>query len=162
MADSTSPEAAKPVFPVPAWFRRLSGFGLALLRPILPPRWLTWLEHGAWFIAVGMFNTLLGYLMFVAFLNWLHMGRVAALMLAYGIGIFIAYYNFSRYVFTGGSQSAWMRFAPVYLLIYACNQGLLELFVRASGWSEELCQFLLLPVIALLSYVFNRLLVFRI
>ncbi len=146
---------------MPRWFSRLADFGLALLRPFLPVPWLNALRHGAWFIAVGMLNTMIGYALFVVFLNVFELSRIAALLAAYAVAYFISFQTFSRFVFIGGGWGAFVRFAPSQLLLYLCNQGLLEVFVRATDWSEELCQFLLLPVVALLSYIFNRILVFR-
>ncbi len=147
--------------PVPRWFARFAQRGLKLLAPVLPAHLLNWLHHAAWFVAIGSLNTLLGYLLFVGLLNGFELSRVLALLLAYVCMYVISFQTFSRWVFTGGGMGAFVRFAPSQALLYLCNQGLLELFVRASGWSEELCQFLLLPIVALLSYGFNRVLVFR-
>ena len=149
---------------VPRWFSCLSALGLGLLRPFVPASVLARLEHAAWFIAVGAFNTLLSYLMFVGFLNLAGASRGWALFGAYGLGMFVAYYNFSRLVFKGGARglAAWLRFAPGYVVLFAANRLLLEGLVLASGWSEELSQFLLLPVVALLSYLINRFMVFRV
>lgn len=150
-----------PAFPVPLWFSRLSGWGLALLRPFLPARWLARLEHAAWFIAVGSFNTLASYLLFVGFLNIFGATRGWALFGAYGLGMLIAYQTFSRFVFSSNAKGSFLRFVPGYVVLFLANRGLLELFVIASGWPEELCQFLLLPVVAGLSYAINRFVVFR-
>jgi putative flippase GtrA len=147
--------------PVPRWFTRLTDLGLALLKPFLPARWISALRHGAWFIAIGGFNTICGYLLFVAFLNLLQLSRVMSLFLAYFSFYFVAYYLFSRFVFTGGSRGALLRFAPSQVIVYGSNQLLLEVFVRLSHWPEELCQLLLLPAVAVISYMANRLIVFR-
>lgn len=160
MADLT-PSVPAGHRPVPRWFSVLTDLGLALLRPFLPAAWLSALRHGAWFIAVGGFNTICGYLLFVAFLNLLHLSRFTALFLAYFSFYFVAYYLFSRFVFTGGSRGALLRFAPSQMIVYGSNQLLLEVFVRLSHWPEELCQLLLLPVVAIISYTANRLIVFR-
>lgn len=147
--------------PAPRWFKVVSGWGLALLKPILPARWLSWLEHAAWFLTIGTFNTALAYVLFVGFLNLAGLSRGWALFVAYFIGMFVAYQSFSRLVFAGGRQLAWVRFGPAYIVLYLANKGLLELMVWGSGFSEELSQFLLLPVVAGLSYLINRFFVFR-
>lgn len=153
---------SSPAFPVPRWFSRLTRFGIALLRPFLPSRWLSWLEHAAWFIAVGGFNTLLSYIIFVICVTVLELARGPALLVGYGLGMLIAYQNFSRFVFTGGASGAWLRFAPGYVALFLANWGLLAGLMAISGWSEVLSQFLLLPVVAGLSYGLNRFLVFKV
>ncbi len=158
MTEPVSP----PALPVPRWFSRLTQFGIALLRPILPGRWLNWLEHAAWFIAVGGFNTLLSYLIFVFCVTVLGLQRGPALLIGYGLGMLIAYQNFSRFVFTGGAAGARLRFAPGYVALFLANWGLLAGLMTVSGWSEVLAQFLLLPVVAGLSYLLNRFLVFKV
>ena len=155
----SAPDAT--AFPVPVWFSRLSGWGIALLRPFLPAALLAKLEHAAWFIAVGSFNTLASYLLFVLFLNVFHASHEWALFGAYGLGMLIAYQTFSRFVFSSDAKNSFLRFVPGYVVLFLANAGLLELFLSVSGWPEELCQFLLLPVVAALSYVINRFLVFR-
>lgn len=157
MSDQSSADFAPP-----AWFSRLSAFGLALLRPFLPAKVIGWLDHAAWFIAVGGFNTLMSYLLFVMAIKLLGLGKGGALMVGYGLGMLIAYQNFSRFVFKGGASDAWLRFAPGYVVLFFANWGLLALLVYVSGWSEVLSQFLLLPVVAALSYIINRFMVFRV
>lgn len=152
---------SKAHHPAPRWFKVISGWGLALLKPVLPARWLSWLEHAAWFLTIGTFNTALAYVLFVGFLNLAGLSRGWALFFAYFIGMFVAYQSFSRLVFAGGRQLAWARFGPAYIVLYLANKGLLELMVWGSGFSEELSQFLLLPVVAGLSYLINRFFVFR-
>lgn len=156
-----APSLSSPHLPVPRWFRLLSGWALRLLKPFLPARWFNWLEHAAWFLTVGTFNTGLSYLLFVFCLNVFGVARGWALLIAYLIGMFIAYQSFSRLVFGSGKPLAWARFGPAYVVLYLANQGLLELMVWGSGFSEELSQFLLLPVVAALSYTINRFFVFR-
>lgn len=151
-----------PAFPVPRWFSALTGWGLGVLRPFLPSHWIERLEHAAWFIAVGAFNTFLSYLIFVFSVKVLGFERGMALLVGYGLGMIIAYQNFSRFVFTGGAAGAWRRFAPGYVLLFLANWGLLVGLMALSGWSEVLAQFLLLPVVAALSYVINRFLVFKV
>lgn len=158
----SEPVVSSSSLPVPRWFSRLTGFGIALLRPFLPAGWLKRLEHAAWFIAVGGLNTLLSYLIFVFAVKVLGLEKGMALLVGYGLGMIIAYQNFSRFVFTGGAKGAWMRFAPGYVALFLANWGLLAGLMAISGWSEVLAQFLLLPVVAALSYLLNRFLVFRV
>ena len=148
-------------FPVPQWFSRLSHLGLAVLRPFLPAAWLKWLEHMAWFVAVGGFNTLASYLIFCLAVEGVGLGRGLSLFIGYGLGMLIAYQNFSRFVFSGANGRAWLRFAPAYVVLFLANWGLLVGLMWLSGWGEVLVQFLLLPVVAALSYLLNRFFVFR-
>lgn len=161
MSDIQGKTGAAALRPVPRWFSRLAHLGLQLLRPFVPALWLQRLEQAAWFIAVGGLNTLISYLVFCLIINVTPFGRVVSLFLAYFLGGFVTYHNFGRLVFYGASLQAFKRSVPVYILLYGCNQALLELLFRLTHWPEELCQFLLLPVVAALSFVFNRVLVFR-
>lgn len=163
--NSASPNSAATDTPAyvqaPRWFKRVSGWGLAVLKPILPEKILHWLEHAAWFITVGSANTLLAYLIFVALLNWGGLDRTLALLGAYALGMVISYHSFGRLVFGHGQRMAWAKFGVSQFTLYLANKLLLDLMVWASGFSEELSQFLLLPVVALISYLLNRFFVFR-
>jgi len=161
MSDIQGKTGAAALRPVPRWFSRLAHLGLQLLRPFVPALWLQRLEQAAWFIAVGALNTVNSYLIFCVILNVTSLGRVPSLLAAYFLGCLFSYQSFGRLVFYGSSREAFLRSVPVYILLYACNQALLELLFRLTHWPEELCQFLLLPVVAGLSFVFNRVLVFR-
>lgn len=154
-----------PILPhddVPRWFHPLARFGLAILRPFLPASWLQRLEHMAWFIFVGTMNTGLSYVVFVVLLNLIALERTAALFGAYGLGMLVSYQSFSRFVFQKGEQrGAFIRFIFAYILLFGTNKLILDGMIYVSGFSEELAQFLLLPVVAALSYLFNKILVFR-
>ncbi len=156
----TSP--ASPALPVPRWFQPLARRGLALLRPFLPAPWLARLEHAAWFVFIGTVNTGLSYVIFVVLLNLFGCVRWQALLGAYGLGMCISFQSFSRFVFVSGEKRTWTRFILAYILLYGANKLLLDTVVYAAGLSEELAQFLLLPVVAALSYFLNKLLVFRV
>lgn len=156
-------ESARPPVPaVPEWFRPLVRWGLACLRPFLPGPWLARLEHAAWFVFVGVLNTGLSYVIFVLLLNLAGLVRWQALLGAYGLGMIISFQSFSRFVFVSGARWAWIRFVVAYALLYAINRLLLDAVVHLGGAGEELSQFLLLPVVALLSYFLNKTLVFRV
>jgi putative flippase GtrA len=151
---------SEPESSPPKWFRPLARWGLSVLRPVLPESWFYRLEHAAWFIFVGGLNTGLSYVIFVLLLNLFSLPRTFALLGAYGLGMVIAYHSFSRFVFRTGVKGAVPRFVFAYILLYLSNKGLLDAVV-GFGLGEELGQFLLLPVVALLSYLLNKILVFR-
>ena len=149
--------------PAPRWFSAISRFGLTLLRPFFPARFISALEHMAWFLAVGGFNTFIAYVIFVLLLNQAEWSRGWALFGCYALGIMVNYQTFGRWVFYGGDTRllSCFRYTPAYVLIFLCNRLMLEALVWASAWPEELCQFLLLPAVAAVSYVINRFMVFN-
>lgn len=149
-------EAAPPRF-VMALIR----FGLGVVRPFLPARYMAALEHAGLFIFMGVMNNIASYIIYVLLLNLLPLTRSEALVGAYGLGMFVAYYNFSRFVFSSQVRYVGLRFGLAYIALYLINLGMLEALVWASSLSDELAQFLLIAPVAGFSYLINRYIVFR-
>lgn len=145
----------------PVWLMRLLRWGVGLFAPILPARWVQALEHAALFIFMGVVNNVLAYILYVILLNVFDCGRTGALFGAYALGMLIAYYNFSRFVFSSDVKQPLARFVAAYIALYLINRLLLEGVVVYGGLGSELAQLLLLVPVAALSYVINRFVVFR-
>jgi putative flippase GtrA len=133
-----------------------------LLLPVaswLPPAWQNNINQLARFIVVGAMNTLVSYLTFVFLLNFAHLEKTVALVGGYVCGASFAYFSFGALVF--GSRGNWGRFVLGYAALYFVNLGMLTILMHISGWSEELSQLVLLAPVALLSFIINRLFVFK-
>lgn len=157
-----SSEPTHPIPNVPLWFASLTQWALDYASAFLPARWIAVLEHALWFIFIGTVNTLLSYVIFLIFLLGFDVARGWALLAAYGLGMAISFFTFSKLVFTDSalSKSTLLRFFLGYVILYFANRGMLNGMVIHTPLSEAVSQFLLLPVVALLSYVVNRLMVF--
>jgi putative flippase GtrA len=125
----------------------------------LPQAWQGNINQLARFVVVGAVNTLVSYLVFVALLNLVHLTKTEALIGAYICGATFAYFSFGALVF--GPYGKWGRFVLGYVALYFANLGMLNGLMWFSGWSEEFSQLLLLAPVALLSFLINRLFVFR-
>ncbi len=106
------------------------------------------------FLAVGAANTLLTWLFFALLVIWLpHQG---ALILAYLLGIVVAWLGNSRWVFQ--SRPNWLQ-AGVYPLIYLTtwliNAGLLEWLVIVHNIGPRTGQAMALMVVVPISFVLN-------
>ncbi len=147
---------------VPLWFVSITQRALDYASAFLPARWINVIEHALWFIFIGTVNTLLSYVIFLIFLLGFDVARGWALLAAYGLGMAISFFTFSKLVFTDSalSKSTLLRFFLGYIILYFANRGMLNGMVNHTPFSEAVSQFLLLPVVALLSYVVNRLMVF--
>ncbi len=106
------------------------------------------------FLVVGAANTLLTWLFFALLVTWL--SHQVALILAYLLGIAIAWLGNSRWVFQ--AQPGWLQ-AGVYPLIYLTtwliNAGLLEWLVVAHDIGPRPGQAMALLVIVPISFILN-------
>ncbi|MFU8831883.1 MAG: GtrA family protein, partial [Wenzhouxiangella sp.] len=106
------------------------------------------------FLVVGAANTLLTWLFFALLVTWLP--HQVALILAYLLGIAIAWLGNSRWVFQ--SRPGWLQ-AAVYPLIYLStwliNAGLLEWLIVVQDIGPRLGQAMALLVIVPISFALN-------
>ena len=117
------------------------------------------------FVVVGLVNTAVGYLAYIALLNVVGLPRAWALVGSYVGGVTFAFFSFGKLVFGNGqglSSATAMRFVLGYLVLYGLNLAMLEGLVLGLHWSEEASQAVLLPVVAFLSYLINRFFIFRV
>lgn len=143
----------------PAWFSAFSQWGINTFLPFLPKKTRDFLQHIAWFLVIGGINTLIGYLLYVAFLNLAHLPVNWALAAAYIVGMTASYLNFKIWVFESENRQRFLRFVFGAGLVYVSNLFMLHEIIWL-GLSEELAQLVLLPFLAAFSYIVNRYLVF--
>lgn len=117
------------------------------------------------FLAVGGFNTVLAYGLFVLF-DRLFDGRyLLALGLAYLIATIVAFVLHRRLTFgVTGRQSLiadFLRFESVYVVMLVVNAGLLALLIDVAGWPSYLAQAMSIVVTTLISYLGHKFFSFR-
>ncbi len=110
------------------------------------------------FLAIGAFNTAVGYGLFC-------MGVIAglsaglALLIATGLGVLLNFLTTGRMVFRNRSGSGFLRFATVYLVVYVLNalalHGLGELHL-----SPFVSQAIITPFSVIATYLAMRSFVF--
>jgi len=142
-------------------FARLVLFFMRPCAFLLPPAFQANIEQFARFLVVGGLNTGLSYLIYVLVLNVFSLSHGTALLVGYVGGAAFAFFSFGALVFGGAlSGLRMLRFILGYVVLYLVNLGLLTALI-GLGLGEELAQFLLLPVVAAVSFLINRLFVFR-
>ena len=107
------------------------------------------------FVAAGAFNTLVSITCYQAALFF--MGHVPAYLLAYVVGIVIAYYLYARYVFNAQTNS---RGFALFVLFYvaagligaAINTGLIDY----AGWHARIAIFVTVLLMLPVNYLGSR------
>jgi putative flippase GtrA len=111
------------------------------------------------YLLVGAANTALAYLLFAAFV----LAGIAyeeAVLLALIIGILVGFATSGWLVFDNRDWRRLGWFVGAYTVFYWINIGLLQL-LTSRGLAPLAAQALCLPVVAPLSFVVNKFLVFR-
>ena len=111
------------------------------------------------FLFTGGLNTVFGYLVYVVGL-WAHLAPEMALLIATVAGALFNYMTTARFVFRHRSLSRLGPFVCVYALVYVINAGAIRV-VLSVGIAPAFAQALLVPFMAVLSFVLFRTLVFR-
>lgn len=111
------------------------------------------------FLAVGVVNSAVGYVLYLV-------GLIAgaapsvALVLATVMGALFNYFSTGRLVFQNLGMDRLPHFLLAYFLVYVLNLALLQALI-SIGLSAGLAQLLLLPEVALASYLLFKHWVFR-
>jgi putative flippase GtrA len=111
------------------------------------------------FGVVGLMNTIIGYSIFV-FLTALDLGPSMALICTYVIAVPINYFSTGKLVFDITSFRSFLLFIVSYVAIYSINLLALTLLIQ-MGISQILAQALIVPFIAVLSFITFKMLVFK-
>jgi putative flippase GtrA len=84
-------------------------------------------------------------------------------MAAWWIGVTFSYMMFRTFVFTDGdrSWSSFKRFIPSYVFLLAVNLVGLHILVSWIHWNELLAQAIMVVACACLSFIINRIFVFK-
>jgi putative flippase GtrA len=111
------------------------------------------------FLAVGALNTLVGYCVFSLLVL---AGTAAGLALFMGtvFGLIFNYFTTGRLVFAARGLDRLPQFVAVYGLTFLLNLWSLQILI-ATGLSPLLAQAIVLPIVITLTFLLNKLLVFR-
>jgi putative flippase GtrA len=115
------------------------------------------------FILTGIINTLVGYAIYafgVVVLGWSYFWSV---VLSYVVGVTFSYFMFRRFVFTTGDRSwrSYMRFIPTYIVLFIINVSAMFILVDIRNWNKLLAQAVVVVFCAALSFIINRIFVFK-
>lgn len=115
------------------------------------------------FLLVGSVNTLIGYAIFGVAYKIFGINYNAALLIAYSLGMLIGYTNHRRVTFksTANHRQALTKFVLTYLMIYALNAGLLNIFSELGGLDPLIGQAIALFFVTIVSFVIQRAWVFK-
>ena len=109
------------------------------------------------FIIAGVINTLFGWMVFASAFN-LSNNISISLISSTVLGVFFNYLTFGGYTFRKYSRKIFIKFILCYILVYIIN--LLVLTSLQNYFSVILAQLILLPIMALLSYLIIKNFVF--
>lgn len=115
------------------------------------------------FVLTGGVNTVFGYLVYAFGILVLSLSYFWAVVLSYVIGVSFSYVMFRAFVFTSGERGwrSYARFIPTYVLLLAINIIALHVLVDLAGWNKLAAQAVIVPCCAALSFVINRIFVFK-
>lgn len=111
------------------------------------------------FVLVGGLNTLVALLVFATLNRTFSDHRIAGFA-AVPICILISHATMGRFVFARRDIQTLPAFVLVYTVLGALNAGIIAQLANL-GYAPLVGQLVALPIIAVLSYVANRFLVFR-
>ena len=111
------------------------------------------------FLLVGLLNTGIGYLLFTLF-TLLGFPSAIALGMTYVFGVTSNFFTTGRLVFGTARPALFARFVGVYVIIYLVNLGLLTVLTD-NGMNKLAAQAVLVPFMAVLSFVSFKLYVFK-
>lgn len=111
------------------------------------------------FIFIGITNTLFGYGIYFLLIKFqLHFSL--ALLISTSLGIAFNFKTIGIFVFKESKNSLIFKFTVVYGLLYFLNVLGIK-FLNEIGYSFELSGLIMLPLMAILSFILNKNLVFK-
>ncbi|UGB44994.1 GtrA family protein [Frateuria edaphi] len=121
---------------------------------------LFWLDQRIRFLAVGAWNTVAGYGIFVLvhLLIARRVGDLLVIVIAYMIALPLAFYMQRRFVFNHGTRwlVSFRRFVLANSLIFFSNLVFLPLFVRFTGIGPLVSQAIFVSFSTIVSYVAHK------
>lgn len=111
--------------------------------------------------AVGIFNNLLGYFLYIL-LTWLWIEPKMAVILLYPIGAITSYFGHAKYVFSfnGRYWNGFARFVISHCAGFGINIGILYLFWNLLGYPHQLVQAFAILIVASVLFLLFRYFVF--
>ncbi len=111
------------------------------------------------FLFVGALNTLVGYCLY-AFFIWLGFGYALSLTFATILGVLFNFKSIGALVFKSRDNALLIRFASVYLVVYAANMWVVGLLVK-NGMGTYLAGIITIVPLAVVSFLLNKYCVFK-
>jgi putative flippase GtrA len=112
------------------------------------------------FLLTGILNTLFGFLIYSLF-TYLVSNSTLAVILSNTVGVLFNFRTYSQFVFKSKDNSRIFRFCIVYALIMSVQILLLKLMASLGIEDPYLGGFLLLPLLATMSFLLMKKVVFR-
>jgi putative flippase GtrA len=108
------------------------------------------------FIIIGILNTILGYSLFVIFLNWY--SYLWALVFSYIIAVTHSYLWNKYWTFKSDRNPLreFIKFSLIYLIVFIVNAITLFLLVDVLNFDARLGQLFALPVITIISFTGHK------
>jgi len=115
------------------------------------------------FIVTGLVNTGFAYFFYVICDHFLKLDYFWAVVVSWCIGVCFSYMMFRTFVFTEGDRSwrSFKRFIPTYVFLLVVNIICMHILVGELHWNSLLSQALVVPFCAGLSFIINRIFVFK-
>ena len=115
------------------------------------------------FLVTGSINTGFSYLMYAFALIALEFSYFWSVVFSWCIGVVFSYVMFRSFVFTDGDRSwrTFKRFLPTYVVLLAVNLLAMHILVGDLDWNKLLAQAFVVPPCAALSFIINRIFVFK-
>jgi len=115
------------------------------------------------FLVTGSVNTVFGYLVYVYGIVILHLDYFWAVLLSYIVGVTFSYIMFRTFVFLEGERGwrSYARFIPTYVVLFIVNTLALYVLVDMADWNKLIAQAVVVPACAVLSFIINRIFVFK-
>jgi len=111
------------------------------------------------FIFIGVFNTIFGYGLYWVFLQ-LGLHYSLAVLMSTVMGVLFNFKTIGRFVFQSNNNVLIVRFSCVYAFLYFLNILSIQL-IHSYGMNYEISGALMLVPMAILSFILNKNLVFR-
>jgi putative flippase GtrA len=122
------------------------------------------MKQFSWFLAVGMINTLFGYLVIFCCMYLLQLSPEFSNIIGYGFGLLLSYRLHRNYTFKSSQEQRreFIRFLGVFFLSYGANFAVLVILINSSAVHEGLSQLLAGLVYIGTFYLLNKYYVFRV
>lgn len=116
------------------------------------------------YIAVGMFNTLLGYLVIFGCMYIAGMSPEASNVIGYAVGLMVSYGLNRRFTFNSSQARGkeMIRFVTVFAIAYGLNFAALILLIHNFGLHKGASQVAAGIVYVAASYLMNKYYVFKV
>lgn len=111
------------------------------------------------FILIGMINTLFGYGVYFLLIKF-GMHFSLAVLVSTSLGVVFNFKTIGKFVFEKSNNILIVKFAAVYGLLYFINVSGIK-FLNSYGFSFEFSGLMMLPPMAILSFIMNQKLVFK-